>query len=519
MLRILAAVCVMAMWWASPVLGQDSGGAEQGKEKAGKGDSDKPAKFRVAKTMGRVAINGSPVEYEATAGLTELPDYDGKPKANVFSVSYVAKGGAGGAPRPVLFAFNGGPGSSSVWLHMGTIGPKRVDFARADEPARRPTVPQPPYRVIDNEYSWLDLADLVFIDPVSTGYSRPAEGQDAKQFHGLDEDIRWVGDFIRLWVTKNNRWNSPIYLAGESYGTTRAAGLSGYLQDTHGMYLSGLVLISSVLDFQTLRFDVGNDTPFWLYLPTYAATAWYHGKLGAELAGKPVLEVIREAEQWASSEYLLLLAKGDALSDGEKARLVSQLSRFTGLSPKFIELSDYRINIMNFCKELLREEGRTVGRLDSRFSGIDRSGVTASFEFDPSYSAIQGAFTAAVNHYLRAELGYENDDPYEILTGRVNPWSYASSQNRYANVAETLRSAMTKNPSLRVLFASGYYDLATPHFAADYTIARLGLDASLRKNIRHTYYESGHMMYIRHADLVQLKKDVAGFVAAPAGAK
>jgi carboxypeptidase C (cathepsin A) len=393
---------------------------------------------------------------------------------------------------------------------MGALGPRRVPMNDGEDRPDEPSIPTPPYRIVDNEYSWLDMTDLVFIDPVTTGYSRPSEGENANQFHGLDEDIRWVGDFIRLYTTKQQRWGSPKFLAGESYGTTRAAGLSGYLQDTHGMNLSGIVLISSVLNFGTISFDDGNDTPYWLFLPTYTATAWYHHRLAPELQ-KELAGTLKEARAWAGGEYLRALAQGDSLSGGDRDRVAEKLSRFTGLSKEFCLRSNLRINIQYFCKELLRDRGRTVGRLDSRFSGIDEVGVSATPDYDPSYAAIQGPYTAAINRYVRGELNYENDLSYEILTGRVQPWNYGSARNRYANVAETLRSALSKNRDLRVLVACGYYDLATPFFAAEYTVDHLGLDPSLREHVSKAYYECGHMMYIRDADLAKLKHDVAEF--------
>ena len=466
-------------------------------------------------TSHSVSIGGKMVEYTATAGMMELPDYEGKPKAEVFFVSYVVERPAGAPARPVTFAFNGGPGSSSVWLHLGALGPRRVDFADSRERAGLPPIPAPPYRVVENEFSWLDLTDLVFIDPVGTGYSRPVEGEKREQFHGLKEDIQWVGDFIRLWTTRHARWESAKFLAGESYGTTRSAGLSGYLQDTHGMYLNGIVLISPVLNFQTIRFDEGNDTPYWLYLPTYTATAWYHGKLAEELGG--LQAAMERSERFARGAYLAALGRGDLLSAEERAAIAAEVATLTGLSEDFVLRSNLRVHISQFCKELLRDQGRTVGRLDSRYKGIDRSGATATPEYDPSYAAIQGPFTGAINAYIRGKLGYENDRPYEILTGRVQPWSYASAENQYADVAGTLRGAMHKNRNLKVLVASGCYDLATPYFASDYTVAHMGLDPEVRGNVTQVYYRSGHMMYIRFDDLMKLKDDAARFYAGAAG--
>lgn len=507
------AVLLLALAVAAfPVLGQPEKTGDSGGEKSS--DKDKKARTEPSITHHEVTVGGHLIKYTATAGYIEQPDYEGKPKANVFYISYIKdeekEGPRDGAKRPILFAFNGGPGSSSVWLHLGALGPKRVEFADPKEKDGEPSLPRPPYRVIDNEHAWLDLADLVFIDPVGTGYSRPVEGESSRQFHGLDEDIRWVGDFIRLWTTRNQRWDSPKFLAGESYGTTRAAGLAGYLQDTHGMFLSGICLISPVLDFQTIRFDGNNDTPYWLYVPTYTATAWYHGKLEPALQ-RDLAKTLAEAEKWARTEYLVALGLGDALPAKERDAIAAKLARYTGLSEDFVRRANLRIHISNFTKELLRDQGRSVGRLDSRYKGIDRNGIGDTTDYDPSYPAIQGAFTAALNAYVRSDLGYENDNAYEVLTGRVQPWSYASATNRYAEVAGTLRSAMSKNRDLVVWVASGYYDLATPHFAAAYTIDHLGLDPSRRGNVHQTFYECGHMMYIRHADLVKLKEDAAAF--------
>lgn len=520
MLRLCALIVAMVM--AAPALAQRerpagdaaaSGRAET--RRSDKGDDEKPPEPVV--TRHEVTIDGRVIRYTATAGYLPLPDYEGKPKANVFFVAYTraeegdhGEAGADRPPRPVTFAFNGGPGSSSVWLHLGALGPRRVDFADADEKRGEPALPAPPYRVVPNEFSWLDLTDLVFIDPVATGYSRPVEGESATQFFGLQEDVRWVGDFIRLWTTRYQRWDSPKFLAGESYGTTRSAGLSGYLQDTHGMYLNGIVLVSPVLNFQTLAFDEGNDTPYWLFLPTYTATAWYHGRLEPELQ-RDLAATLREVEAWASTDYLVALGRGDALTPEERDIIATRLARYTGLSKAYVLNSRLRIHISNFDKELLRDQGRTVGRLDSRYKGIDRSGVSATPDYDPSYAAIQGPFTAALYHYIRADLGYENDHPYEVLTSRVRPWTNAT--NRYGEVGDTLRSGMSKNRNLHVLVACGYYDLATPYFAAKYTVSHLGLDPSLRDHVRMAFYESGHMMYIRHADLAKLKADAAAFYA------
>jgi carboxypeptidase C (cathepsin A) len=455
-------------------------------------------------TQHRVTVGGQVVNYTATTGYLTLREENGKERANIFFIAYTKDGVANPSTRPVTFSFNGGPGSSSVWLHLGALGPRRILMTDDGQALR------PPYQLVDNEFTWLDETDLVFIDPVMTGYSRPADGVDKKEFHGYTEDVQSVGDFIRLWTTRYQRWGSPKFLAGESYGTTRAAGLSGYLQDRHGLYINGLVLISSILNFQTARFERGNDLPYALFLPTYAAIAWYHKKVPTYPDLKTLLP---EVERFALNEYTLALTKGDRLSPAERQSVVAQLQKFTGLSATYLEQTNLRINIQRFCKELLRAERKTVGRLDGRLTGHDYDYAGETNEFDPSYNAtIYGPYTTAINDYLRRELKYENDLPYEILTGRVQPWNYNNVQNQYLNVAETLRQAITKNPYLHVLVGNGYYDLATPYFATDYTFAHLELDPSLRPNVSMTYYPSGHMFYIHKPSLIQFKQDVAKFI-------
>jgi carboxypeptidase C (cathepsin A) len=369
----------------------------------------------------------------------------------------------------------------------------------------------PPYRLIENKYSILDETDLIFIDPVSTGYSRAAPEENPKQFHGVEEDVQSVGEFIRLYITRFKRWSSPKFLIGESYGTTRAAGLSGYLQDRHGIYLNGIMLVSAILNFQTAVFNVGNDLPFILFLPSYTATAWYHNRLSPKLQND-LQQTLKEVENFAVNEYTLALMKGSAIPQNEYSRIVEKLAQYTGLSHEYIRQTDLRIIIYRYVKELLREENRTVGRLDSRFTGIDRDAAGEYFDYDPSYTSIQGAYTATMNNYVRRDLKFESDLPYEILTSRVFPWNYGAYENRYVNVAETLREAMTKNPFLKVFIANGYYDLATPYFATVYTVNHLGLEPSLQENISMEYYEAGHMMYIHEPSLKKLKADLDRFI-------
>jgi len=355
------------------------------------------------------------------------------------------------------------------------------------------------------------MTDLVFIDPVSTGYSRAAAGEDAKQFHGVEEDVKSIAHFIRLFTTLNLRWDSPKYLAGESYGTTRAAALAGHLHDKHFLNLNGIMLISSVLNFQTISDPQGgNDLPYIVFLPSYTAAAWYHNKLDSELQ-KDFHKALEEAQTFAETEYTLALMQGNALNPKKRQEIVLKLARYTGLTPDYIEGANLRVDNIRFAKELLRKEHRTIGRFDSRYKGIDSDSNGSSFEYDPSLDSIAGAFTATFNQYVRAGLKWETDTEYQVLTS-LGPWDYSKSPNQYLYVGETLRSVMSKNPNLKVFVGSGYYDLATPYFATDYTFRHLGLDASLLPNITMKYYDGGHMMYVQYPELVQLKRDLAEFL-------
>ncbi|HEX6385108.1 MAG TPA: peptidase S10 [Anaerolineae bacterium] len=473
-------------------------------------------KDEIAVTQHAVTINGREVKYTATAGTIVLKEEEEKDekaegekaKATVFFVAYSRDDVEDVSQRPLTFSFNGGPGSSSVWLHLGVLGPRRV--MAGDEGNLLP----PPYRLVDNDYSVLDVTDLVFIDPVSTGFSRAVPGEKPKQFHDFKKDIESVGEFIRLYTTRYQRWTSPKFLIGESYGTTRAGGLSGFLQERYGMYLNGIMLVSSILNFQTARFVPGNDLPYILFLPTYTATAWYHKRLPANLQQQPLPQLLEEVETFAQGEYNLALMRGVALSGDEERQIAQKLARYTGLSPEYIERTNLRINIHRFVKELLRDQRRTVGRLDSRFTGIDRDAAGENYEYDPSYAVIQGPYTATLNDYVRRELQFESDLPYEILTDRVHPWRFDEHQNEYVNVAETLRKAMTINPFLKVFVANGYYDLATPYLATEYTFNHLELDPSLQENVSMAYYEAGHMMYAHRPSLMQMKEDLEAFIGA-----
>lgn len=463
-------------------------------------DEAKLAKLSI--TNHSITINNKVIHYKATTGYMLMKDESGKLQASVFFIAYSKERVTDVKTRPITFAFNGGPGSASLWLHMGALGPKRVKMSEEGFP-----LPQP-FEYVDNEHSWLEFTDLVFIDPVSTGYSRPAPGVDKKQFHGVEEDVKSVGDFIRLYITKNERWLSPKFICGESYGTTRAAGLSGYLQDTYGMYLQGLVLVSSIMNFHTARFVPGNDLPYPLFLPSYTAAAWYHKKLPGKYQ-EDLFTTLKEVEQWALSDYWLALAKGDTLTETERNRVIDKLAQYTGLSKKYIDQSNLRIEIYRFTRELLRDEKQRIGRLDNRFKGnlLDVEGD--EFEEDPSYIAIYGPYTAAVNDYIRQQLKYTNDLPYWPIAS-VRPWNWGKFHG-YVNVAEVLRRAINKNNHLKVMIANGYYDMATPYFATLYTVNHMNLAKSLRNNIVMKYYEAGHMMYIHKASRQKLRDDAYEF--------
>jgi carboxypeptidase C (cathepsin A) len=482
---------------------------EQSKEEASK--NDHLIEDQLVTTQHSVTINGRALDYTATAGTIVLQEEDDeggiKQKAKIFFVAYTLDGVEEPQNRPLTFSFNGGPGSSSVWMHMGLLGPWRVDMGQDGH------LPPPPYRLVENTYSFLDESDLVFIDPVSTGYSRPVEGEEAKQYHHFQKDIESIAEFIRLYTTRQQRWLSPKYLIGESYGTTRAAALSSLLQEKHGLYLNGIMLISSILNFQTAVFNPGNDLPYIFFLPTYAAIAWYHKQLDESLFDD-LEQLLAEVQEFAGGEYAAALFQGSQLTRAEKAQIAQKIARYTGLSPAYIEQTNLRLEIMRFVKELLRDQRRTVGRLDGRFLGIDRDAAGENYEYDPSYANTQGPYTAGFNDYVRRQLNFKSDLPYEILTERVNPWSYETHQNQYINVAESLRQAMSSNPFLKVFVANGYYDLATPFAATQYTFSHLELEAELEENISMAYYEAGHMMYIHLPSLMQLKEDLANFVSA-----
>jgi carboxypeptidase C (cathepsin A) len=454
-----------------------------------------------------IRIGGRTLGYTVTAGMMPLKDEKGTVEANIFFMAYTLDNPPSAAKRPLMFSFNGGPGSASVWLHLGALGPRRV---RMEDDG---WMPRAPYELVDNEQTWLDATDLVFIDPVGTGFSRAATPELGKKFWSLRGDIESVGTFIRLYLTRYERWASPLFVVGESYGTTRAAGLSDWLVN-HGIALNGVVLVSTILNFETADWSTANDLPYALLVPTYTATAWYHKKLAADLQQGGLAKAVDDSKRWVMSDYLLALAKGDQLSADEYRQTAERLARFTGLERKYVEQSNLRIDLDRFQKELLRDQNRTVGRLDTRFKGIDAIQGSERPDFDPSMAAIRPPYTAAFNDYVRRELGYKSDLEYYILGGGIGSrWDFGSD-NEYVDVGESLRIAFAKNPHMRLFIAFGYYDAATPLFAAEYTLNHLRLDPSLKDHIARGYYEAGHMMYIHLPSLTRLSHDVATFIGA-----
>jgi len=455
-------------------------------------------------TQHRLALKGKTLDYKVTAGRLPLKNDKGEIEANVFYVAYTLQPDKDAKKkRPLTFSFNGGPGSSSVWLHLGALGPQRVKMTPDG------MMPPAPYELVANPSGWLEETDLVFIDPVGTGYSRAATKELGEKFWGVKGDIESMGEFIRLYLTRNERWTSPLFLVGESYGTTRAAGLAGHLID-HGIAFNGILLISSILNFQTAVFAKGNDQPNVLYLPTYCATAWYHGKLGSRFMD--LGQALKAAEEYALGPYAALLAKGDQITEGERSGAIKKLHELTGLDPAYIDNVDLRIEINTFCKELLRSEKRTVGRLDSRFKGLDANVAGELPGFDPSMAAIRPPYTAMFNDYVRTKLGYKTDEPYLILGGGFEKWEWGSAIEGHPDTSEALRQAFVKNPHMKLFVASGYYDLATPYFATQYTLNHMGLDPTLRGNVSTADFEAGHMMYIHEECLTKLKGEAGKFI-------
>ena len=485
--------------------------------KAAKKDEVPIPKEKTSVTHGSVDVGGRAIHYTATAGNVLIRDDKNEPNASVFYVAYTADGGGKDASnRPVTFLYNGGPGSPTIWLHMGSIAPVRVESASAS-----PTGPAP-YHVIPNKDSLIDKTDLVFIDAVGTGYSMPVGKGKGKDFWGVDQDLNAFAKAITRYVTINQRWNSPKYLFGESYGTTRSAGLVNLLQ-SQGMAFNGVVLLSSILNYGAN--SPGLDQTYIGALPTFAAIAWYHDKVPNKPASMEAF--VDEARTFAAGEYATALAKGQNLSAAELDAAATKLSRYTGLSPQYLKEANLRVNQSRFRKELLRDERRTMGRYDARYEGIDLDAAGENPEYDASDTAISGAFIGAFHNYIDGTLKWQTDEPYKTRTDIIREWDWkhevagSRQPQRQPYVAGDLAVAMRQNPKLQVLSANGYFDLATPFFATETDLSHMLLDPSLRGNLSFSYYPSGHMVYLNTDALTKLKADVAAFYdrTAPGGSK
>lgn len=508
----------MVRWLAPLVLSftvimsvaEEEADAQERKEKTGSGDKGGVKNLDVEKVIpavvreSSVTINGAQIPYKATTGKLQLKKDDGKPRASIFHVSYVRSDVKDPSSRPVMFAFNGGPGSSAVWLHIGLLGPKIIQL-----PGDGTSAPLPPSRVVANPLSILDVCDLVFVDPVSTGYSRAEKDVKADEFHGLDEDIQSVGDFIRRWISEHDRWSSPKYLLGESYGGIRVAGLSSHLQTRYGMSLNGVILLSSLLDFSTVQSAPGNDLAYLVFLPSFTGTAHFHQKIKGDRDA-----LVKESTEFAFGEYAAALLRGTDLDDATKQGLSVKLEKLTGIAAQIWNDRDLRLEPSAFRSELLRKEGKVIGRFDGRVAWAATDPSAEFARYDPSYSLAYGVFSTAMLDYLGRELGYKEDQPYEILTSKVQPWQW-NSNNEVVNLSDRLATAMRDNPHLRVLVMGGLTDLATPPEGVAHSLRHmLDLPAGLSANVTTRFFDGGHMFYLNPTDLAKSRKDLVEFITA-----
>jgi carboxypeptidase C (cathepsin A) len=510
-LFLIAVAVSLTLTQAAPAVAQAAAKSEPKAAETKPASEAAPPKEESSVTEHAIRLGGQTIPYKATAGTILLKNEKDEPTASIFYVAYTRADVKDLDQRPLAFLYNGGPGSSSAWLHMGAFGPRRVVTANA-----APT-PPPPYRVVDNQECLLDKADLVFIDPVGTGFSHAVGKAKDKDFWGIDQDVKSLAQFITSYVNHNNRWNSPKFLIGESYGTFRSAALADYLQSHDGMDFNGIVLISTVLDLATITFPPGQDLPYIFYLPSYAATAWYHDVLKNRPADLNAF--LAEARQFAATKYADVLMKGSELSAADKAEMAKELSGFTGLGEDYLLKANLRVKLAQFMEELQRSRGLTTGRLDARFSGPTFDLLGEYAEYDPQGTAITGAFTAAFNRYVREELKFGQDKTYEILNMEAAKnwdWKRQGPPGSFfpgtPNVEGDLAEAMISNPHLQVQVENGLYDLATPFLATEYTMNHLGLPENLRANIHLEYYDAGHMMYLRDQDRARLKNNVARFI-------
>jgi carboxypeptidase C (cathepsin A) len=497
LLRVLLVITV-ALVFSTPVCtaGEVAGASQKAKA------APEPSYVENASvTHNTLNVGGKSISYKAVAGYMPVRNIAGKQIARIFFIAYTRETQQDLLQRPITFAFNGGPGSSAIWLHMGALGPRRVLLA--DDGTALPKS----YKLVDNEYTWLDFTDVVFVDPVGTGYSRASDDVDAQQFYNMDEDVKLMGEFVRLYVTEYQRWLSPKYIAGESYGTTRAVALAGRMQNRHGMLIDGLVLISAALNFETFSFDRGNDLAYVLVVPSYAAAAWYHRKLSGNLE-----ESLKRARDWAIGDYLPALARGSDLAGSEREKIAERLAHYTGLSKSYIEDNRMRVPNYRFITELLGDSSLVIGLLDSR---VKTPYVPAGSEdafVDPSLFVVEGPFVAAFNSYVRDELHFRTDMSYTFLSEKINEsWKWSRGKQGYVNVTGSLSQAVSSNRHLRVFVASGYYDLTTPWFSQQYTFTHLGLSPALQSSITHKFYESGHQIYTSTEALEKLTQDVSSF--------
>jgi carboxypeptidase C (cathepsin A) len=514
-LRLLALVVFTAL--PLPIFADEEKPKDEKKSESPKPgekkDEAKPAdkEQKPKESKGAVTLGGALVNYVTKTGMMPILKDDGSTRANVFYVYYAAADAGGkrigetnAASRPITFCFNGGPGSSAVWLHLGGLGPKRVDTALDNRK------PDPLAKIVPNANSLLDATDLVFIDPVATGLSRAAKGEKEEQFLGVDEDIESVGEFIRMICTREKRWESPKFLCGESYGGIRGAGLVDYLQSKHGMYFSGVMIVSGLLNFQMLSDGYGNDLPYIATLPALTAVAHFHKKLAPDLQNADLEKAVAESRKFAFGDYTLALFKGNSLTKSEQQKIAAQLARFTGLSEEIALDHNLRIDSGFFRKMLLKKEGKILGGYDARILGEDGSPGNPWPEFDPSAAFVRGAISAAVNAYVRDELGFESDNPYRVMA--PVPWSYTKYGNRYVSMEEHLANAIKQNPALRVLMLVGRSDLVVPEETMIYSVNHLPLPENLRANISFVEFAAGHMMYFNPPDAEKFRKDTVEFI-------
>jgi carboxypeptidase C (cathepsin A) len=459
-------------------------------------------------THHQTTVGGRTLAYTATVAQMPIRSATGETEAHIFYIAYTLDGANPGR-RPLTFAFNGGPGSASMWVHIGAMGPRKAQLLDNGD------MPPPPFKLVENPNTWLDQTDLVFIDPVGTGYSRARSAEIARRLNSLPGDLQSVSEFIRLYITRNGRWSSPLFLAGESYGTMRAAGVAGRLID-QGIAFNGIVLISAVLNFHTTRPNLSNSLPYALMLPTFTADAFYHKRLPADLQ-KDFQATLKEAAEWAMTAYLGALNKGSRLAAAERKAAMEKLARYTGLDARYLDTSDLRVDVAHFTRELLRDKHLTIGRLDGRLTGPAGLNAGERSEFDPSNSLPDPPYRAAYLEYLRDELGYKSDLMYYV-SGGIMPWNW-ESDNNYAETGSQLYNAMAKNPYVKVLVCAGYYDLATPFFAAQYNLDHIGLHPEMQRRVSWQYYQAGHMMYIDKESHAKLKRDVADFLQSSVGAQ